>query len=297
MDINTFLRRSNFNFYLPQSCELNDFSFREEGEKWSTLRFVCDYKGIKYRFKEFFLDWFYTGYPKSLMKNFMETYSRIIFKKIGEFNVFFGLDYKNLHAASIYHKGTQIEIEALNNYKMEDFEALISELSEYENEKLINSPFHIRSFHARSKKWDWFEEKRIALANWHLLPDKFGPYNVSIGELRDTKGRIEFFIFSNADFSDVMWLEMVDTNIGIENAYYKFRKVTGIYNEIFESGLTVFGIRNPLGPAIMQIRSEDKVITFTNNLFKDICSLVERYNKSLDFLSSNLDKDLSVFII
>jgi hypothetical protein len=298
MDIKTFLKKYNFNFYIPVSCDVKEISFREEGERWSTLRFLCDYKGMKYRFKEFFLDWFYTGYPKSLMKNFMETYSIVKFEKIGEFNVFFGFDYKNLYAASIYHKGTQIEIEALDdNYDKNNFEELILSINQIENANLNDLPFHLRSFHARSKKWEWFEEKRIALANWYLLPKKMDHYNVSVGDLEHSTGKIEFFIFSNSDFSQVMWLEFVDENIGIENAYYKFRKKIGIYNEIFENHFTLFGIRHPSGPALMQNKIGNKVITFTSNSYNNKYNFIKNYDKALMFLSANLNKDLFKFMI
>lgn len=293
MDIESYLKKANFDFFIPSICEPYNISFREEGEKWSTLWFKCDYGGSTYRFKEFFMDWFYHGFPKSMMSSFVESYSSIRSGKSGDIIFFKGKDYKGLESIAAFYEGTQIEIECADPGIISD--DVIHNLKQIKNSFMEGKAFHERSFHARTGKWDWFEERRIAAAKWknENFDDDETPI-VSHGILED---KLHIFVFSDKKFSRVFWMDIAEPSRQNEHLFYKLRKNLGIFNVIFQLKDALIGLRGPYGPILMQISTGRKVITFTSNFYESFDTFIKNYNRRLDFVAKTIDKNLLEFKI
>ncbi len=293
MEIEDYIQKANFDFFIPSVCKPYNISFRGEGEKWSTLWFKCDYEGGTYRFKEFFMDWFYQGFPKSMMSSFVETYSSIQSGKIGKIVFHKGKDYKGLDSISAFCDGTQIEIEYTGPGTIK--EDIIRDIIQIKNPLMEGKAFHERSFHARTGKWDWFEERRIAISKWRgeKIEDDNCPI-VSYGMLEDI---LHIFVFTDNKFSKVFWMDIADVGHQNEHLFYKFRKNLGIYNIIFQMKKGVIGLRGPYGPVLLQINGRDKILTFTSNLYLDLESFIKEFNNRLVFASEITDKDLLEFKI
>ena len=57
---------------VPENIRASSLGLRIRDEKWPTLRYFIDYGNHRIRIKEFFMDWFFTGFPKSLMSRILE---------------------------------------------------------------------------------------------------------------------------------------------------------------------------------------------------------------------------------
>jgi hypothetical protein len=262
--------KSNFIFYVSSKFPMSDISYREEGEKWATLRYYTEVGGEKLRVKEFFLDWFYTGFPKSLMNSFVSTYSKTYASRLNGNIVFIGRNYKGMQAASSFLMGTQVEIEGGNEHSLKKFHSSLVPVGI--DERFRNMSFINRSFFARNGHPEWFEEERIHRLSWsgasHLPElDDFVPD--SIGVLRQEDRVINTIaIYRTEFFSQAIWLDISSTKNEFQNAFYELRSGEGLFDFLeMEHGLLAF--IDDSGPALYQEKNDEFVVTIS---FSDIMS-------------------------
>jgi len=255
----------------PENLFSREISLRPEGKKWTTLHFIIEYSGARYRVKEFFLDWFFLGFPKSLMRDFANTYSKIEDAEINGYDVFLGRDYKDLPSLSAFVHGTQVEIETISGEQgklMDVFADLRVNISDLE--RLRKMQFTDRSFLARGGNDHWFEGKRISRMKWQRSQKMAINLNDTvmngsgIGILLQDSLMHRIMILENGDFSRCVWIEMVDRRIGIEHPFYVLRKGDYLFNTFKEAksqdDFTIMG-RIGHGPWVAQKTSFSEVVT------------------------------------
>jgi hypothetical protein len=253
-----------FLIFVPREREIRDITYRREGNKWATIRYFCEIGDETLRVKEFFLDWFYPGFPKSLMDSFVSTYGPIMSRNIGDRIIFYGKNYKGKQASSSFALGTQIEVEG---------EAIdsIAELSEslfapYLKKRFKNYPFHKRSFFARGGRPEWFEEKRIERLKWNRPPRKVCFRNLcaeSLGELKRGGEVLEYIlVFSEDYYKRVIWVDSASLHTQDDHLFYELRNNGNFFDQFAENGMR-FAFRGRDGPAVVQIRDNLRITTVT----------------------------------
>lgn len=263
-DLETLQSSSYFLFYLPRNWQIDNVTYRREGEKWSTLRFECEVRGKKVRAKVFFLDWFYQGFPKSLMESFIGSYSTVTSETDQDRVSFYGKNYKNKDACSSFALGTQIEIEG-------DSSDVVKELNKdlfptYKTSRFEQFPFYRRSFLARGGEPDWFEERRISRMKWSPIKD------MRVGErlkgdshgVFSARGQVleEINIFSEPYSRRVVWADVADKRGGEEYLFYTLRK-EGMFFDKFEENNGILATRTDNGPSLYQQENSEKVVTIS----------------------------------
>ncbi len=88
--------------YVPLTLKSSDATYRKGEFKWPTFRYIRNLDGRKFRVKEFFLDWFSLGFPKSLISNLTRTFSEIESVQSGDCVFFIGKNYRGMESASSY---------------------------------------------------------------------------------------------------------------------------------------------------------------------------------------------------
>ena len=279
----------------PVDMTISDISFRPEGTRWCSLRFTVRQNGIEYRIKEFFLDWFFLGFPKSLMKNFAESYSQITDKEINDFIAFIGNDYKSMHALSSFVYGTQVEIET-QSCEPKDIVEVFSNLrvNEVDLQRLNGSQYVDRSFFVKGRHGDWFEGERISRVHWQrseyrpliangktLSPSGLGSLSVAGKEQR-------ILVLEEDNFHRCVWLEITDREIKIPYAFYKLRPGNYLYDNFSNGGgtrrVTKLCRRNN-GPCVAQFEYDGKVVTigFSAGFNEsDVISLIDQADAIID---------------
>jgi hypothetical protein len=255
----------------PVDMAPSSISFRPEGNRWCSIRFTVEYNGVEYRIKEFFLDWFFLGFPKPLMKNFVETYSKIIDQEINDFIVFIGNDYKGMYALSSFVHGTQVEIETRQN-NPKDISELFSNLrvNGSDLQRLNGLQYVDRSFFARGRHGDWFEDERISRVHWQRSENKplaingkiLSPSGLGILSTGGKEQRI--LVLEEDNFHRCVWIETTDSGIDIPYAFYKLRPGKYLYDDFTEGGdakkMTKLS-RKKSGPSVVQFEYNGKIVT------------------------------------
>ncbi|MGC8574336.1 MAG: hypothetical protein ACP5LC_02285 [Thermoplasmata archaeon] len=269
-DLKNIQKNAPFLFYLPREYEIHDISYRDEGDKWSTLRFFIDFKGNNFRVKEFFLDWFYTSFPKNLMSSFVESYSPVEIEEGINGKIFIGLDYKGMSASSCYAMGTQIEIEGDSPSYLKDVNNILRPL--FYEERFRNYPFHERSFFARNSRTSWFEEDRIARMKWQTPEEDFlindsRPSSLGIHESGGYVHEV-IMIFSEDFFRKVFWVDIASTVNSMPNGYYSLRKAGNLFTFNDFAGGIIAHV-NSGGPGIWQASNSKYIFTvsFSSDVF------------------------------
>jgi hypothetical protein len=255
---------ARFLFFTPKNIEITDISFRNEGRKWSTLRFVCDVGGERARVKEFFLDWFYSGFPKSLMQSFVSSYSPVEMKNRGEGVSFFGRNYKNKDASSSFFLGTQVEVEGDS---MDTVKRVTDDLhAPFLIDKFKHLSFVDRSFFARGGKPEWFEEERITRMEWRKLEGETLGDSLrtdSEGVLRcDGNVAERIVIISEPYFRRVIWVDSAIPDSQVGNLFYELRESNGLFI-VRKMGHGIMADAGRMGPAIYQEKKDGNITTIT----------------------------------
>ncbi|MEM4778887.1 MAG: hypothetical protein QW062_05565 [Thermoplasmatales archaeon] len=253
-----------FLIFKPSCCEIFNATLRPEGEKWSTIRFEISTDSGKARVKEFFLDWFYQGFPKNLMNSFVSSYSRVYAATGPGYVYFVGKDYKDMHASSAFILGTEVEIEAESRKVVEDVSKTLVPVMKMD--KFKNIRFCDRSFFARGGKPDWFEERRIASLNWTPLSepsgwDRFKPDSVgTLTELGNIVQRISIF---SEDFTRrTIWIDSARKDLAGKDNYYILRRDGNFYDAFYEIG-GLLAFKQPYGPAMFQAFIDNNIVTIS----------------------------------
>jgi len=258
--------------YFPETLGFSEISYRDGKDKWPTLRYILEIEERRYRVKEFFLDWFYPGFPKSLMSSFMGTFSKIDSIKSANRVFFTGGNYKGRDAASSFIQGTQVEVEALADSLKTDFRSIYSDLVPVgEDEvRLRGSPFSKRSYFASGHRGEWFEDQRISRLQWaDLIGSSLSvtgrQFNLSSAGALFLKNQIEhsIIVFESGSFESAGWVDIIRKGSRVPYGSYDFRDEEGIFDFRDLSGVSVL-MRRPYGPGI--VRWSDSVMLYTLSL-------------------------------
>ena len=258
--------------YTPETLVPSEISLRGDQVKWPTFRYFVKIENRKYRVKEFFLDWFYPGFPKSLMSSFMGTFSEIHSMRTGDRIFFTGKDYRERDAASSFINGTQVEVEALGESREEDFSKIFSDLRPVREDeiRLRGSTFRERSYFASGHSGEWFEDKRISRLNWiDQIDASFEldrkEYRLSSTGILLTEGRIGhcIMVFEGSSFERAVWVDVVRRDSNIPYASYDFRDEEGMFDYRDLSDVSIL-LRRPSGPGM--VRWSDSVMLYTMSI-------------------------------
>ncbi|MEM0133692.1 MAG: hypothetical protein QXU18_00475 [Thermoplasmatales archaeon] len=261
-DLEKLQVKTPFLIFIPDGLELENLTYRNEGRKWSTLRFECVIDGERLRVKEFFLDWFYPGFPKSLMKSFVSSYSSLDSSLVKDWIVFFGTNYKGKYASSSFSLGTQVEVEGGSTFHVKRLSEMM--VPPFLDEKFKNFPFYKRSFFANKGDPEWFEEKRIRNLTWGPPSDDFCINSLcidSIGIFKKANYSLEtVFTFSEDYYKRAAWVDIAKSGGKAEHLVYELRKNGNFFDE-FEEGEKTIAFRRENGPTIARFERGDFVIT------------------------------------
>lgn len=259
-----------FTVYAPTLLPAEQLTARFNDVRFPTVRYLVTYNGKTFRVKQFFMDWFFTGFPKSLFRNFSSTYSTVESFSVAGTSFYYGKNYRDNDSVSGYRSGTQIEIECSSGADLTEFRKVSEDVisSRFGSEAIASLQFPARSFFAKGRQGDWFEERRISRLAWHnTCNEKFSisghnlrTSGIGIVEVRDKKQAI--FILQEKNYENVVWAEISDRNMDLEHAYYFMRQGEGFYHkfENFRNGSIL--LREPYGPNILRIEENMTVFTF-----------------------------------
>lgn len=289
--------RLPFLVYAPRSHEPYDISVRVHDERWPTIRYHVKLAGKEIRVKQFFLDWFFPGFPKSMLKDFSSGYSNIRSREIHGHTMFLGRNYRKRDAASAWVHGTTIEMDSASTVSDDEYEHLLEDLLAVppDKERLKKYQFPDRSHFARGYGSDWYENRRISRLAWR----RTGAYPLKINGkdfLADGLGYIqsddktqEILIFQEGSYSRALWIEIASMGIGLEHAIYDVRKGEGL----FDTELTLAGndgtliFRKPSGPGVLRLILETSTITvgFSPGMdLKDVSAFISGFEGTLSLI-------------
>ncbi len=255
--------------FLPGRLEPIDLSTRNLSGQRQTLRFYVSMHGRIFRVKEFFMDWFYPGFPKNLMASFQKTYSEVVSEPVAGGVLFMGNDYRGLSSCSITLMGTQIEVESSSPAHSQHFRNLISDLVPVDGdlERVKRLAYTKRSFLAGGGSGDWYEDARISRMKWvdmgryelGFLP---GSLLVSAAGFLVSGNEIThaIIVMESPDLSESSWIDIGLGKSGSGVGQYRFREEIGIFNQFEFSGIQVMR-RHPMGPALARVQAGDYVVT------------------------------------
>jgi hypothetical protein len=287
-DLEKLQERTPFLIHLPHELELRNVTYRNEGRKWATLRFECAVDGESLRVKEFFLDWFYPGFPKSLMNSFISSYSSVDSAVMGDGVIFYGKNYKGKDASSAFSLGTQIEVEGENKLNVKKLSELMH--APFDNERFRNYPFYKRSFFANNGKPEWFEEERITNLSWKAPSRKFcvgGLCLDSVGNrTRDGSLLQAILVFSEEYYRRAAWVDIARMSSGEKHLVYEFRKGGNFFDE-FEEGDVSLAYRRDTGLSIARFTLGPSLVTISlSPLFQmsEVKSVIRHLKERLEDL-------------
>ncbi len=258
-----------FTVLRPMELEFSSLTVRKYGEKWPTVRFVINKGGKEYRVKEFFMDWFFTGFPKSLLKDFSSSYSKILDFNIQGTDFFYGKNYHNRDSVSGYHRGTQIEIECNLPASIEEFMVIAGDLmrSYSRKERIEQMQFPERSYFSNGHESDWFEDQRVSRLKWLKTPQL--EYTIpnhrmeasGIGYLNLGQYKHRILILQENGFQRNIWIESTSKGINLKNAFYDVRAGDGLYDQCIDKENEIILYRNSRGPGVLRAEVENTVFT------------------------------------
>ncbi len=263
--------RLPFLAYTPQAHEAYDISVRIHDLKWPTLRYRVRLGGREIRLKQFFLDWFFPGFPKSMLSDFSAGYSDIRSRQVNGYILFLGKNYRKNHAASAWIHGTTVEMDSPSTISDEEYENLLLDILEKQPDpsSLSKYQFPDRSHFAGGYGSQWYEDRRIARLNWRRTPSNSLVVNnleykaSGLGYI-DVEGKAqEIYLFQEGNYSKAIWIEKASKGIAMDHAIYDVRKGKGLFDTEVKLagnlGLLVF--RRPSGPGVLKADMGSFVLT------------------------------------
>lgn len=261
-----------FPVLFPESLNMHDVSVRDRSEERKTVKFFISSGEKEFRVKEFFMDWFYTGFPKSIMRNLVEFYGPsscfIDEKKIW----FYGKNYKGNDSASMYISGTTVEIECYQEAKADDFRSVIADLQFRPsiNDRFRDMGFSGRSFLASGNSGSWWEDQRISTFKWMDIesiredPVHFGSLIPRTRGLKmgEDGSRERILILAEPYFERVVWIDVIDSWSEIKYGAYNFREIDGLFDTFLRERGIIYH-RSPVGPTVIQKKDELLTVTVT----------------------------------
>lgn len=258
MSIQNVDRDSLKNAVLPFSILYSDkcehYSIRYGENRHSTVRFSIYDVTVKY----FFMDWFFYGFPKNMMRTSTESYGNFQSYERNTFhfntNYFRGLDYHGQEAACLFINDLCVEMHG----NSENFENVLNSLHIIFSDK---KSFLEKSFycHANPQSLEWFEEKNVAMLKWIKKSGKLGDL---IEDCEGTGNNMTIKIFR--DSSELFYWFMSARKNGENMSIYTFWKNGDIFKENFKlDQWNIYGIsRN--GPWISFRRNGEWIEYFSS---------------------------------
>ncbi len=260
-----------FLIFKPTIRKAYDISARIHDLRWPTVRYCVRIAGKEVRIKQFFLDWFFPGFPKSMLKDFSSGYSTIRSREVDDYILFLGKNYRKHDSASIWIHGTMIEMDSVSTVSDDEYEKLVMDLlSDAPNpDSLKKYQFPDRSHFVSGYETQWYEEMRISRLNWR----RTGPYVMEIkgkkyvssgfGYLYVQGKTHEIFIFQENEYFRSIWIEVTSEGIELEHSFYDVRKGNGLFDTEIKlaDNLGTLVFRNPSGPGVIKIRQNSSVLT------------------------------------
>lgn len=255
----------------PSRMKYRDISIRVHDMRWPTLWFVMKHNHREFRVKEFFLDWFFPGFPKALMRDFASTYSKVVSFYAGGYKVFLGKDYHAHDSASAFVHGTQLEVVCREGASEDSFKDIFDDLlhERVDPLPLADHQFPDRSHFAKGYEGTWYEEQRVSRLDWFRTPRKIfwmpGHELRASGTGRTSVGgkTQEMFILEEREYRNAIRIEISDENIELEHANYNIRKGDGFYDVTVGPEGKDYQIvfRSEDGPGILNFIKEHRVWT------------------------------------
>jgi hypothetical protein len=239
-----------FNLVLFKGYD-STFTIRDPADRHTTVIQRFRHEGLEISVKSFFMDWFYYGFPKNMMKTASDYFSdaqpfELNFEG-NRYNAFFGDDYRNRKTICAYIDGICIEV------RVEKGDPELAK-NIFKNAKKVKTTnlmsFMERSFYATYRgPYTWFEDERIGRLSWKPLEaENIGEFSPdSVGNL---PGLHKLSIFVNKR-NEYLWLDVAVRGKGLRNLSYRFNFSGSIFKERVKMNRWRVGILSQHGPAIM----------------------------------------------
>ena len=249
-----------FNVYLPEKRH-DKITLRMSYYRHPTLKIWFPEEQIT--IKEFFMDWFYYGFPKNHMKSSNEYFGKETIQEIEidgiKRTLFTGIDYENSYSSCLFLNGTCLEIRH-NRSSLEDVIEIIKTLKEVNSSKKSN--FLSRSFYANPPgEVFWFEETRISRIKWKTINDQsiFDSRSFDLGFLNNDQ---KLIIFENSQ-GDYVFIDMSKNTKLVKNLRYSFKGTAPIFVKVERGRDYIMGIISEFGPMVYQFFQKDFSLTIT----------------------------------
>lgn len=291
--------RLPFLVYKPKAREPYDISVRIHDLKWPSLRYCLRIGGKEVRIKQFFLDWFFPGFPKSMLKDFSSGYSMIRSREVRGYVLFLGRNYRNHDSATIWIHGTMIEMDSSSVVSDDEYERIALDLISDSPDPSVLSKFQFpdRSHFSKGYESQWYEDNRIARLSWRRTDrysiDLNGRKLVSdgLGYFRVADKIHEIFIFQENNYHRGLWIEVTSNDISLDHAVYDVRKGEGLFDSEIKladnSGTLIF--RKPIGPAVVKMIVDSFVVTAgfsPGTILEEVSAFISRISDILDLLKN-----------
>jgi hypothetical protein len=268
-----------FNEYNP------DIFVRLSYIKHPTLKFFFTIDGYECTVKEFFMDWFYYGFPKNHMKTSVQYFGPEQVDSINihncNYNIFTGKDYSNRNSSTIFLNGTCMEIVYPENAYYKIVKMLQSvQLPSYKETSFFDSTF----YGSIKPPYFWFENERIGRLRWESYTgNRIGDY------VMDSCGTMENFhkitIFRNT-LNEFLWVDVSKRNSKFKNLWYNMFRKGNIIKFLKRCKDWNMGFVTETGPYICQMQDNEYNYTITipriteSGLSPDetLCALIESLN-------------------
>ncbi len=258
--------RLPFNTFVPDISDI-EYSLRLSYYRHPTL--VFELPQTRIRVKEFFMDWFYYGFPKNQMisaNDFYDHTEHSYIERYGEkYPLFTGKDYTGSNSSCVFLEGTCMEIR--------HEESQLSDVVQFlENSRILSYSqdvrYYDRSFYSNLKAMVfWFEEERMNRLEWTSCAGDFtNNYSIdSVGKFKDIQTLI---ILKNVK-TDYMFVDISKQNTGVKNLKYNVSRNNSILCEKIITENSIIGSLSEHGPIIGQFSEKDSIITITIPRIKD----------------------------
>ncbi len=246
--------------YLPFVCflppeEIDKISVRYSYITPVSVKIQFTHDNNRFIMKQYFMDWFYYGFPKNQLRSAVDFYgdmNRNVISKNGmKYEAYSGPDYRGLNCSTTFIYGTCIEM----NHPPGEMKSAIFILEHMEPINFRKLNFLESSFYANYKgPLSWFEEERIARLFWRKTDDlHIWDYSGDATGLMKNTHRIT--ILRNT-LNEYMWIDVAAKGTGIKNLRYNLSREGNIFTLSKRTENEFYGSVSPEGPFIMQRESQ-----------------------------------------
>lgn len=240
---------------------VHTYSLRLSYYRHPTVVFEIPEKSI--HIKEFFMDWFYYGFPKNQMISVSSFYGAVKRRKLilndETYPLFTGKDYTGKMSSCVFIEGTCLEI----RHPETQISELVNFLEHmYAVSRPENKPFFKKSFYCNPPGTVfWFEEERMSRLKWAGGKDfDFEDYELdSSGHLDDIQ---KMLVFVN-NRNDYIFVDVSSADTMLRNLRYNFFGETPVFVEKERDENSIIGTLSDVGPILGQFRIKNYYVTVT----------------------------------